>query len=209
MQFPTSLLLIRHAAAAHNGHATLCGGHCDAPLTERGRLQVELLRRRLASDGPASACYTSPLRRARDTAAAAPPPLVPVPLDSLREIQVGPMEGTALDRVEAAYPDYWKRHLAHAEDDFCWPGGETYIAFRERALATLAELWEKHPGERVLVFTHAGFISQVAGALLGTPPGRWDLHRPANASITEVRWAGESGSLVAFDDYRHLPAPAG
>lgn len=162
------------------------------------------MRLRLAREADACACYSSPLARALQTAVATPPTLTPVPLDSLREIQVGPLEGVMLEEVQAQHPDHWERHLAHMDDEFAWPGGETYRGFRERALKALAELAERHAAGRILVFTHAGFISQVVGAIAGTPAGRWDLHRPGNASITEVSWNGNTGAVISFDDQRHL-----
>lgn len=209
--FPAaSICLIRHAEAVHNRLGILCGGSSDTPLTIRGRLQIELLRDRLLNEPEPSGCYCSPLVRATETAKAAPSPLVPVPLDSLREINVGALEGTSVDRVREMYPEYWRRHIERRDDDFAWPGGETYRSFRRRALASLSELSRLHPGRRVLVFTHAGFIAQVVGVVLGTPAGRWDLHSPANASITEVRWGAGEGLLIRFDDHHHLAAlPAG
>ncbi|HWR49791.1 MAG TPA: histidine phosphatase family protein [Bryobacteraceae bacterium] len=199
--------MIRHADAAHNRGATLCGGFCDLPLTELGRKQVELLRYRLLNEKELAGCYSSPLKRALETSTAAPPTLSPVLLDSLREIQAGELDGLPIDAVQARYPETWRRNLARSDDDFAWPGGETYGTFRRRALLAMDDIASRHPGQRILVFTHAGTISQVVGALAGTPPARWDLHRPANASITEVLWGRAGGELIAFDDQRHLEVP--
>jgi alpha-ribazole phosphatase/probable phosphoglycerate mutase len=38
----------------------------------------------------------------------------------------------------------------------------------------------------------------------GNSPARWDACRPSTASLTEVRWEGCRGSLVRFNDRRHL-----
>lgn len=208
MLWEATLILIRHADAAHNGGATLCGGYCDLPLTPLGRMQVEQLRQRLRDEPGLTGAYTSPLRRALQTAAATPPPLVPVPLESLREIHTGDLDGMPIEEVQQHHPDTWRRNLELSDDEFAWPGGESYSAFRERALAAMRDIGSRHPGQRILVFTHAGFISQVIGALAGTPAARWDLHRPANASITEVRWRDRGGELVSFDERLHLRAPA-
>jgi broad specificity phosphatase PhoE len=53
--------------------------------------------------------------------------------------------------------------------------------------------------------THAGVISQIVGALHGTSAARWELWRPRNGSVTEVRWQDGRGALVFFD---RLPSPA-
>lgn len=169
---------------------------------------MEQLRQRLRDEPGLTGAYTSPLRRALQTAAATPPPLVPVPLESLREIHTGDLDGMPIEEVQQHHPDTWRRNLELSDDEFAWPGGESYSAFRERALAAMCDIGSRHPGQRILVFTHAGFISQVIGALAGTPAARWDLHRPANASITEVRWRDRGGELVSFDERLHLRAPA-
>src|SRR4051794_14130778 len=69
------LLLIRHASSdcTLNGQALLCGSY-DAPLSSAGRAEIERLSARLASE-PATALYSSPLRRAIATADAVPPAL--------------------------------------------------------------------------------------------------------------------------------------
>ncbi len=203
---PATLVLIRHADIwRHEKTGRLCGW-CDMPLTSLGRQQVALLRERLASEPPAAACYTSPLQRARATAEAAPPPLSPVPLDSLREISCGELDGMAVGEVQSRYPDLWQRNLALNDDDFAWPGGETYRQFRRRVLSAVEEIASRHTGQRVLLFTHAGFINQVMGTLAGAAPARWDLYQAGSASLTEVQWAGEFGAVVRFDDRGHLAA---
>lgn len=203
MLVPATLILIRHADIENGRKGRLCGWS-DVPLSPLGRYQVELLAERLISEPPASACYTSPLQRAVATARAAPHPLRPAPLDSLREIYCGELDGMPIDKVEARHPDIWRRNLAFSDNDFAWPGGESYRQFRARAMGAVKMLAASHPGGRVLVFTHAGFISQVMGHLAGLPAARWDVYQAGNASITEIQWAGRSGSVVRFDDRSHL-----
>ncbi len=203
MLVPATLILIRHADIT-NGHMGRLCGWCDLPLSPLGRYQVELLAGRLAYEPPAAACYTSPLQRAVATACAAPPPLRPTPLDSLREIHCGELDGMPMDKVKARHPEIWHRNFALSDDDFAWPGGESYRQFRVRAIGTVEALAASHPGRRVLVFTHAGFINQVMGHIAGMPAARWDLYQAGNASITEVEWAGRFGSVIRFDDRGHL-----
>jgi ribonuclease H / adenosylcobalamin/alpha-ribazole phosphatase len=68
-----TLLFVRHAdvECRRNELMLLCGRY-DASLSERGHRQVDLLRRRLAVERHLDAVYVSPLRRALDTAEAAP-----------------------------------------------------------------------------------------------------------------------------------------
>jgi broad specificity phosphatase PhoE len=205
---PTTLVLIRHAHAGDpngGGPGLMCGWH-DAPLSPLGRAQVEQLRARLAAEEPPSALYVSALKRAQQTAQAVPAGLRLRArlLGALREIYCGQFEGLPLAEVQSQYPELWQRHLAQTDEHFRWPGGESYCGFRSRVLSTLRRIAAAYPGQRVWVITHAGVVSQLLGAFYGISAARWEVFRPGNASITEVSWDGEAGTLVRFDDRTHL-----
>lgn len=209
---PARLILVRHAHidCGRNGLPLLCGSH-DAPLSARGEQEVERLRRRLAAMH-AAALYSSPLARAVHTAAAAPGPLVRRMrlLQSVAEIHCGIVEGMPIADVKQQFPDAWRSNESQVDEDFCWPGGESYRRFRRRVLRAMRGIARMHPGESVLVVTHAGVVNQVLGALHGQCAARWENFRPGNASITELTWSGDSGRVVCFDDRSHLqqaPAP--
>jgi alpha-ribazole phosphatase/probable phosphoglycerate mutase len=203
----TTLVLIRHAQIDEdNGSGTplLCGW-CDAGLSEAGRRQVERLRSRLREEPPPAAVYCSTLLRACETARAAEElGFQPRLLHSLREIHCGSLDGTPLHEVQARHPDLWQRNLEQWDEAFRWPGGESYRRFRSRALRAIRAIAARHAGDRVWIFTHTGVISQVLGQMNGNSPARWDACRPSTASLTEVRWEGCRGSLVRFNDRRHL-----
>ena len=106
--------------------------------------------------------------------------------------------------MQRRYPRPWRRNLAQTDQAFCGPGGESYRAFRARCLAAIRQIAAAHPGQRVLVVTHAGVITQVVGALAGTSAARWGAFRTANANITELRWWGVGGTVMRFDARDHL-----
>jgi broad specificity phosphatase PhoE len=175
-------------------------------LNAKGRAEVELLRRRLLGEQGLAALYSSPLRRALDTAQAAPAPL-PEQLravKSLAEIHCGAVEGMPLHQVRRNFPDYWSRNEAQDDEAFRWPGGEMYAFFRRRVLRAIRAIARKHPGQRVLIVTHAGVVNQILGSIAGQSAARWENFRPGNTAVTEVSWAGDSGQLIAFDDRSHL-----
>jgi broad specificity phosphatase PhoE len=200
------LLLIRHAASdcTLNGQTLLCGSY-DAPVSSAGRAEIERLSARLASD-PATALYSSSLQRAILTADAAPPALrarMRV-LRSLAEVNCGLLDGLAIESVRRDHAAIWAENEAQTNPDFRWPGGETYKHFRRRVLRTVRAIARKHPGERVLVVTHAGVINQILGTIAAQSAARWENFRPGNATITEVIWKGDTGRVAAFDDRSHL-----
>ena len=188
------------------GHGARLTGWLDAPLSALGWAQAERLCARLAGGPRPDALYASPLRRARDTAEvlATALGLSPRLLGSLREIDCGRLDGLPLAQVKRRHPELWRRNLAQQSDAFRWPGGESYREFRARALRAVGRIARQHRGGRVVIVTHAGVITQVLGALHRVPAARWSAFVVGNASITEVRWSGSTGTLLRADDRRHL-----
>jgi broad specificity phosphatase PhoE len=199
------LILIRHGHTAGNSSGGLkMSGWTDTSLSDRGRLQVACLARRISSE-PAAVVYTSPLLRAQETArpvaAAAGAELRLEP--DLREIHCGEVDGWPVEKVQRLHPGLWEANLRQDDEGFRWPGGESYRELRERSLGAVRRIAAAHPGERVLVVTHAGVISQIVGCLRGTGPACWERNRPENCSLTELHWEGETGRVVSYDDRGH------
>lgn len=196
----TSLLLLRHAHI--NTESRLCGSY-DVPLSRRGRGHLEALLTRPADCPPPDALYTSPLARAREVATALGRAwsLHPHVIHAVREIHCGVVEGMRLDDIQRLHPELWASNAAQTDDDFSWPGGERYRAFRERVLQGLQTIAATHTGQRVAIVTHAGVISQVLGTLRGRPAAVWEPDRPAPLTVTEVTWAGDAPlELVRYND---------
>lgn len=192
----TRLVLVRHGHIER--HGAMCG-QTDVPLTPLGERQAAALGKRHLR---AEVVYASPLRRARETARWLTEDVRCEP--GLQEICCGRLEGAQLAAIQREYPDLWAAHEAQDDDDFRWPGGESYRELRERCVRLHAAIAARHAGQRVVIVTHAGVITQVIGHLTGTPPARWSRFRVGNTSITELDWAGERGSIQSFDVRDHL-----
>ena len=82
--------LIRHAQPVLSGGTALGTGLSDIPLGEQGRAQARKMAESLA---PVTQVFSSPLRRAVQTARAMGQPVTV--LRDLRELQVGEWEGQA------------------------------------------------------------------------------------------------------------------
>ncbi|AUX32096.1 MULTISPECIES: histidine phosphatase family protein [Sorangium] len=206
---PCLLVLVRHGRTAGNraGTASPMSGWTDTPLDARGREEAEALGRRLARGPAFDAVYASPLSRALETARIAAGAWGPVRThDGLREIGCGDVDGAPIEEVKARHAALWEANLRQDDDDFRWPGGESYRELRARSLAAIGAIAAAHPGQRVLVVTHAGVIGQILGALHGVPAARWEPFRPGNASLTSLAWQGDRGVLLRFDDREHVSA---
>lgn len=171
-------------------------GHCDPPLHPEGRRQAERLATRLLSR-PWDALFASDLRRAQETAAILGRYLgLPVRTEPrLRERYLGRLQGLSAEEARQRYPDWNLPEL----------GVEDPLAFRERALAALADIARSHPGGACLVVTHGGVIRAVLGFLHQVAGGP----APAmlgNTSVTEIEYQPASGlwRVVRHHDQAHL-----
>lgn len=170
----SELILIRHAQSQWNAVGRW-QGHADPALTPLGHEQADALASEFAGER-VHRIYSSDLLRARQTAEALAARLA---LDfevdpTFRELDVGCWSGLTRDEIEARDPAL----LAAFEtgDPSVRPGdGETRAELRQRARDRVALLAAEHPGERIAVVTHLGFIR----ALLPDA-------QPANASAMVV-----------------------
>jgi broad specificity phosphatase PhoE len=151
----TTILLARHGETDWNREGRF-QGHADPPLNRTGRAQAVDLSVALMAEQLAGV-YSSPLRRALETAEvlAASHGLEPVPVDDLREVDVGSWSGLTRAEVEERFPAQFARWLDYGHG---WEDGETYEEMGRRAVDALLRLAAAHDGERVLAVTHGGPI---------------------------------------------------
>lgn len=209
MTTETRVILVRHGETTAN-HEQRWYGALDAPLTERGRLQVqatgERFRRRRQQE-PVAAIYVSPLPRARSTAEAIAAALgiEPIVEEALREFSIGDWEGrTYRDLIDNE--QLWQRWAQ--DPTFAPPNGESPVSFGQRAIATVQRLAERHPGQRIVLVTHGGVISCVLDAWVGGGSGDWIRWDPHNCAISELVWDGERWRAEFINDISHLPPEA-
>jgi probable phosphoglycerate mutase len=200
----TRILLVRHGATELSAEDRFAGS-TDIPLGAVGRLQVELLARRLASES-FTAAYGSPLKRALETATAVARPhgLAVTVLDDLREIDHGRWEGLRHDEAEAMYPQEYAA-WQHDPFDFAPTGGEAGKAVLERAVRAFQQIVNAHPGESVFVASHKATIRLVIAHVLGFDPrGYRDRleQLPACLNIIEIGPDG-LGRLTLLNDISH------
>jgi probable phosphoglycerate mutase len=133
-------------------------GYTDVPLTPTGRRRAEELAPELT--GNYAIVLSSPLRRARETAALAGYP-GPVIDPDLHEWDYGDYEGLTTDEIRAQRPD-WNLWC-----DGC-PGGETPDQVAARADRVLARI--RAAGGDALVFAHGHILRVFTARWLTMPP---------------------------------------
>lgn len=160
---PSLVLLVRHGATewSRSGRHT---GRTDLPLTELGVAQavaVQPVIQRLL-EGASPVVFTSPLRRAADTARLALPGVEARVVGSLMELDYGQYEGLTSTEILTRDPTW---NLFH---EGC-PDGETPAEFSARCDSFAQLLQRTASGRAVVAFTH-GHLSRVLTArLLGLP----------------------------------------
>ena len=181
----TTILLARHGETEWNREGRF-QGHADPPLNRTGRAQAVDLSVALMAEELA-AVYSSPLRRALETAAlvAASHGLEPVLVHDLREVDVGSWSGLTRAEVEERFPEQYARWLDYGQG---WEDGETYDEMGRRAVAALLRLAAAHDGERVLAVTHGGPIRAAFAFADGTTHAEARRVGPSigNTFVTEL-----------------------
>ena len=189
----TILILARHGETDWNRENRF-QGHADPPLNATGRTQSIKLAKALAGE-PIARVYTSPLRRARETAELVAERLgVEIePLEAMREIDVGSWTGLTRDEVAERYPEGYSRWLERAPHGF--EGGETYEALAERVLPAVRSLAEAQPSATLLVVTHGGPSRVVQAHAAGIDYAEARRRETVLANCAVCRFAVEDGDV--------------
>jgi probable phosphoglycerate mutase len=192
----TTILLARHGETDWNRDNRF-QGHADPPLNETGRSQAAELSAALV-DEPLAAVYSSPLRRAFETAGivAAPHGLEPLPVDALREVDVGSWQALTRAEIEERFPEQFARWLEYEEG---WEDGESYEEMGRRVIAGLLELAANHAGERILAVTHGGPVRAAYALADGITHVEARRRGPVVANAFVAEFAVEDGNFRRVD----------
>ena len=202
------ITLIRHGESVWNGERRIQGNQ-DPPLSERGRRQAELLVERLPAFVPreTAAVYSSPLRRAAETAERLAErlqaPLVVEP--DLREVMLGRWEGLTVAEIQAAFPGQYERWREDPADCPA-PGAEPLADFAERTTAALTRLLRASPGGPLILVAHGGTIRALVCHALGLPIRHLFRIQQDNTAVSQIEIAEASRRLLRLNDTTHLLA---
>lgn len=128
----TRLILVRHCQSMGN-LTKVFQGQTDFDISPLGEKQLELLALRLRNV-PIDTMYASPLIRAWKTAEAVNRyhGLQIIPMDILKEIDIGDLAGREPGHVFDGYPELSENWRTHPER-CAFPGGESTIDVYNRA----------------------------------------------------------------------------
>jgi broad specificity phosphatase PhoE len=192
----TLFLLVRHGATDAVGKV-ITGRLPGYPLNETGRAEAAALAAAL-SRLKLDAAYSSPLERARETAAAvaAPHAIDVVEIESVTDIDFGLWNAQAIDALEAL-PEF-RRFNQHRA--FCGiPDGERVSRVQARMVDALAEIAEAHPGGTVLVVSHGDPIRLAIAFYLGLAVDHSQRLEISTASVTALELNDGDAKLLTLN----------
>lgn len=203
----TRLVLARHAVTAQTG-PLLSGRAPGIDLSETGRAQAKALGTRLAGL-PVAAVYASPIERTTQTAAAIADEhgLEVLPLEGVLEADYGEWTGKKI--ADLAKTDLW-RVVQRSPSRATFPGGESLAAMQARMVAAVEAVVAGHPGELVVVVSHADPIKAAIAHFGGMHLDLFQRVVVSPASVTVFEFSEHGVAMVKCNDTGSLEelAPA-
>lgn len=186
-QPPTTILLVRHGQTPTTGKL-LPGRARGLHLADAGRQQAERAAERIAELPKVDAVYTSPLERARETAAPIGRVTGQKPqIDrGLLECDFGEWTGASLRRL--ARKQEWVT-VQRAPSTFRFPGGESFVEMQLRIVTALERLRDRHPGGTIVCVSHADPIKAAVAHALGTHLDLFQRIVIGTCSISTLAWS--------------------
>lgn len=217
-----TIFLARHGQTVHNRDHILQGPRIDSPLSELGERQADSLANALAGQS-VSAVFSSPLRRARQTAEAVvrvrserrPDPISdrhpdrhadPLTLQivpELYEMDYGNLVGRVVEDVRDELDqvlDAWKLGFV----DQAFPGGESPILAQHRIRPFAHRVVEQARRENVVVVGHGRINRILMATWTGAGLGRLEEFPQSNASLSELAVGTTGVNVVRLNDVSHL-----
>lgn len=204
------LILVRHGETDSN-KTGLALGREDVPLNETGWRQAKLLAFAL-KDQPIAAIYTSPLRRAYDTAQAIAQAhgLTAQIEEGLMEMDVGEMEGLTFAEVRRRYGEFLRKWVGPEAGTVIMPGAvENLNQVQERAWGVVQRLMAKHTDETVVAVSHNFVILCILCRALGVALADFRSLRHNVAAMSTLDLRDNRSVLLCLNDTCHLNADIG
>jgi broad specificity phosphatase PhoE len=199
----TLIVVVRHGETEWN-RVERFRGRIDVPLNEKGQRQALAVARRL-SHWPIAAVYSSPLKRALQTAQ----PLAEVcqttvsALEGIVDVDYGVWAGLSPEEAATRYPTMYRTWADHPHL-VRFPQGESLEQVGDRALDALNEVSATHRGQTVALVSHV-VVNRVLvlGAMGLGKASFWRIGQD-NAAITILEAIGGQYRLQLLNDTCHL-----
>ncbi len=199
------LILIRHGETLWNAVHRF-QGFSDIELSPKGICQAQLLAASLKGE-ILTAIYTSPLKRARQTAQIIAEhhdcPLMVE--EGLKEINQGQLEGLTGEDLRRNFPDFLKRWI-QAPGSVRLPEGESLEELQQRAWAAIERIIGNHGVGTVLAVAHSFVNLTVICKVLEISLNQLRRLRQDAAAKNIIEFSERGIVLRCFNDTCHMGA---
>src|SRR5260370_40761669 len=190
----TLIFLIRHGENEYTRTGKLAGWTKGVSLNEAGQKQAQAVTARI-KHLPLKHIYSSPLERARETAAPLAEALkLKVEVrEALGEVGYGEWTGKSLKVL--ARNKLW-RVVQGLPSAMQFPDGEPIRAAQLRLVDALEAIARDHPKDMVAVYSHSDPIKLAVAFYLGMPLDLFQRIQIQTCSVTVLHLGGGAPSLV-------------
>jgi len=195
--------LVRHGETDWNREQVF-RGRLDIPLNDFGRQQAQAIGEKLA-DAKLTAVYTSPLKRARETAdiVARACGLEALVQEGFIDLDFGEWQGLTQGQVRAQFPEVYRTWQGTPEAAAI-PGAEPLTVVKERAVSAIMKLAERLPDARVCIVSHRVVCKLVMAWALGLDEGAFWRIRQDTGCINTFEYADGLPVVHTLNDACHL-----
>ncbi len=195
--------VVRHGETDWNREQVF-RGRVDVPLNDLGRQQAQAVAKKL-SEADLTAVYTSPLKRAGETAdiVARLCGLQAVVENSFIDMNFGEWQGLTHGDVQSQFPEAYRRWQRSPESASI-PGAESLHAVQERVVSALDKLAKRFPDAAVCVVSHRVVCKLLMAWALGLDESSFWRIRQDTACINVIEYAGQSPVVHTLNDTCHL-----
>lgn len=178
-----SVYLLRHGETAYNADGNRYCGRTDLALTDKGIAQAKAVFEQLKGK-KIDAVYSSPLKRANDTAKIASGNEKVAVDGRLIEIDFGNWEGKRREEFVAENPSIWQQWEQNPATAQAGGTGENAQQVITRIDDFFSEMLAKHKNQTILVVGHNGINRFYMAHKLGMPLKNYRKIVQHNSSLT-------------------------
>jgi broad specificity phosphatase PhoE len=193
----TRLIFVRHAQTVWNIEHRYAGSG-EVPLAPESDKQIALLTKRLELER-IDAIYASPLSRCLKTIAPTAERCEKrvIVREELRERNLGAWEGHTPDEIHKTHSGYHFPESAY-DGTFRVPDAEPLDHLEARMRLIMREVTDAHPGQSVVMATHAGLIWMLQARIVRNRPS--ELHWAGNCAVATVVTERNSYLLAGIEE---------
>ena len=184
------ITITRHSKTLWNKEKRLQGCK-DSPLSQDGIENILALKEHIKNNHY-DIVYSSPIKRALDTAHLLFDDTQIITDERIREMNFGPLEGQKIDEIPKAYQKAYHDLWCHPELSNGIPGGETYDEIEARVKSFLNDV-VKESYENVFIVTHGFCFTILMASIL-------QLKREDYTKVNSPVVDGCSETIINYQD---------